>query len=328
MPIVSVIVPAYNASAYIVETLASISAQTLADIEVIVIDDASTDQTAALVRTAAANDTRIRLLVQPRNAGPSAARNRAIDLASGTWIALLDADDSYLPDRLERLVGLAAQSGADICADNLLMVPEATPVAARVMIPPAVLATERPLGLHEFIQRNVADPAHPGLNLGFLKPLLRRTFLVENHIRYNEVVRFAEDFALYVDCFAAGAKWTLTPYAGYRYRIRADSLTQVQTVADLGVLRAKQVELNRRAQGDPSLQKLIARHAHIVARSYHYRAFTDAVKARNYTAAQHELFVSKYSMSLICQEIARQLPTVVIKALKGGYRAKLKSNED
>lgn len=312
-PTVSVIIPAYNAEAYIGEALASASAQTLREIEVIVVDDVSTDGTAATVEAAIANDPRIRLLRQPANAGPSAARNQAIDAARGTWIALLDADDSYLPDRLERLVILAEARRADLCADNLLLVREGSVGAAPAMIPPNVLATERPLTLSEFIERNVADKRYPALNLGFLKPIISRQFLVANNIRYNEAVRFAEDFALYADCFHAGASWWLTPYAGYRYRLRSGSLTHIQTVADLAALRRKQQQLRDAARGDAGLTKLIARHARSVDRNYYYRAFTDAIKAKRYAAAQQELFASSNSARLIAEEVIRQLPTLIKK---------------
>ncbi len=320
-PVVSVIVPAYNAAGYIEESLASVTAQTLKNIEIIVVDDASTDDTAAKIEAAMATDARIRLLRQPVNAGPSAARNRAIDAAHGIWIAPLDADDSYLPDRLERLVVLAEHTSADMCADNLLLVPASAPAAACPMIPPAVLDADRELNLAEFIERNVADRRYPALNLGFLKPIIQRRLLIDNGIVYDERVRFAEDFALYVDCFQAGATWWLTPYAGYRYRIGSESLTHVQTTNDLALLRRKQAALGDAVVGDAILMRLVARHARRVDRSYHYRAFTDAVKAGNYAAARHELFATRASLILIINESLIQLPIIARKVLAGGYRA-------
>ena len=323
MPLVSVIIPAYNADRYIGEALASVSAQSLHDIEIIVVDDASTDATTTLVDAAIASDSRIRLLRQPINIGPSAARNRAIDAARGKWVALLDADDSYLPDRLERLVTIAQQNAADLCGDNLLLVPEVTPESAYKMIPAEVLSTDRLLTLNEFIQRNVADKRFPDLNLGFLKPIISRELLVSHNIRYNEAVRFAEDFALYIDCLQAGASWWLTPYAGYRYQVRLGSLTQIQTVADLAVLRQKQSNLREAVRGDRPLEKLIAKHARSVDRNYHYRAFTDAIKAKRYVAAQHEFFASRSSGFLIALESWHQLPTISKKLLRRWQSSKL-----
>ncbi|QXQ07596.1 glycosyltransferase [Sphingosinicellaceae bacterium] len=319
-PIVSVIVPAFNAAAFIGEALASLRAQTLVDIEVIVIDDASTDGTSALVEAAAAADPRIRLLRRAVNSGPSAARNQGLAAAEGRWIALLDADDSYGPDRLAHLVELGERHDAQLCSDNLALDIDGEPGDPQPMIPPAILSTPRELGLHEFVQRNVADPQWPRLNLGFLKPIFRRDFLVANAIRYDERVRFAEDYALYIDCFRAGARWWMSPAATYRYRVRADSLTQVQTVADLGILHSRLDALIRVAADDSDLVRSIERQRTVVYRCLHYRAFTDAVKDRRPGVAARELLGDPRRTAAIAQELARQAPIIVRKALRGGYR--------
>jgi glycosyltransferase involved in cell wall biosynthesis len=100
-PLVSVIVPAFNAAATVQETLRSVLAQTYANIEVIVVDDGSTDDTAATVAQIAGRDARVRLERRPR-CGVAAARNHAIGLASGEFIAPMDADDLWHPTKLER----------------------------------------------------------------------------------------------------------------------------------------------------------------------------------------------------------------------------------
>lgn len=316
-PVVSILVPAFNATAFIAEALDSACRQTLAEIEILVIDDASTDDTAAVVTRLAARDPRIRLVRQSTNGGPSVARNRGLAEARGRWIALLDADDAYEPTRLTNLVALAERSGADLCGDNLLLVPE-----ARTMIPPAILGAERPLDFTEFIRRNVADRAYPGMNFGFLKPIIRRAFLAQHAIRYDERVRFAEDFALYADCFRAGGRWWMSPAPTYHYRVRADSLTQVQTVHDLAILRDRQATLLREARqvGDRSLSRLVARHKRVVDRCYHYRAFTDALKARQFAAALGLFAASPQSAAGIIAQSGREAPVIARKALRGGYR--------
>lgn len=104
---VSVIIPLYNKSATIVRTLASVRAQTFRDFELIVVDDGSTDDSAAKV---AGEDVR---LIRQANAGPGAARNRGIREAHGEYLAFLDADDEWLPGYLEESVRLlAAQPSA------------------------------------------------------------------------------------------------------------------------------------------------------------------------------------------------------------------------
>src|SRR3954453_3114510 len=92
-PRVSVIVPARDAEATLGETLASLRAQALADLEAIVVDDASADGTRALAEAAAARDRRFRLLALPANLGTAGARNAGLREARGRWVLFLDADD-------------------------------------------------------------------------------------------------------------------------------------------------------------------------------------------------------------------------------------------
>lgn len=97
-PRFSVVIPVYNGAATIGRALDSVMAQTYPVLEILVIDDGSTDQTEAIVREYGAAVRYVR----QTNAGPSAARNHGVDLAQGDWIAFLDADDWYYPDRLRQ----------------------------------------------------------------------------------------------------------------------------------------------------------------------------------------------------------------------------------
>ncbi|MBY3167864.1 glycosyltransferase family 2 protein [Rhizobium laguerreae] len=101
LPTVSVIIPTYNRARFIREAIESVFSQTYRDFELIVIDDGSTDETAKIVR--ALVDNRLNFIRQ-ENRGRSAARNRAIALARGRYIAFLDSDDMYLPDKLAQQV--------------------------------------------------------------------------------------------------------------------------------------------------------------------------------------------------------------------------------
>jgi glycosyltransferase involved in cell wall biosynthesis len=102
-PLVTVVIPAYNGQRWIERTLASAISQTYYNLEIVVVDDGSTDQTATIVEQAASRDRRIRLLRQ-QNAGAPAARNFGIREARGTLIAPLDADDLWHPEKLARQV--------------------------------------------------------------------------------------------------------------------------------------------------------------------------------------------------------------------------------
>jgi glycosyltransferase involved in cell wall biosynthesis len=101
--LISVVIPTYNRAALVGRAIGSALAQTHGDLEVIVVDDASTDATSEVVR--GIRDPRVRLVALPRNAGVSAARNAGIRASRGEWVALLDSDDEWLPRKLELQIG-------------------------------------------------------------------------------------------------------------------------------------------------------------------------------------------------------------------------------
>ena len=108
---VSVVIPAYNAQTTIEETVRSVIKQTHRSLEILIVDDGSTDKTAEIVRHMIEQDSRIRLL-QQKNQGVAAARNLAISQAKGDLIAVLDADDTWHPEKLARQIERLQQAGA------------------------------------------------------------------------------------------------------------------------------------------------------------------------------------------------------------------------
>ncbi len=102
-PLISVIIPAFNAEIFLAKTLESVLSQTYQNIEILVVDDGSTDTTAEIIKSFAQKDSRISLL-QQSNAGVAAARNLAIEKSRGEYIAPIDADDIWYPQNLEKQV--------------------------------------------------------------------------------------------------------------------------------------------------------------------------------------------------------------------------------
>ena len=118
--VVSVIVPCYNCEAYLSTTLGSVLTQTHRELELIVVDDASTDGSAGLVEQFALQDPRVRLMRMPRNAGaPAAPRNLGTREARGEWIAYLDADDIWHPRKLELQLQALRDHGGDMCSTRM-----------------------------------------------------------------------------------------------------------------------------------------------------------------------------------------------------------------
>lgn len=110
-PAVSVVTPIWNAAATLAATVASVQAQSLADWEMLLVDDGSTDGSRTLARTLAAADSRIRVLAQDANLGAAAARNCGIRAARGRFIAFLDADDLWRPEKLALQLGFMRDGG-------------------------------------------------------------------------------------------------------------------------------------------------------------------------------------------------------------------------
>ena len=119
MPAVSVIIPVYNTEPYLAECLTSVLAQTFPDFEAIIVDDGSTDGSAAIIREFAGRDSRIVTLKQ-ENKGLSEARNTGMEIAKGDWITFIDSDDMVAPDFLQKLLDAAKACHADIACSGKL----------------------------------------------------------------------------------------------------------------------------------------------------------------------------------------------------------------
>ena len=115
---ISVILPTYNREAVLMRSVDSVLNQTVSDLELILVDDGSTDGTQTLIESI--QDPRIRYLKLDGNHGACAARNAGLDAARGEWIAFMDSDDAWTPNKLERMMCVMEQTGADVCFHRLV----------------------------------------------------------------------------------------------------------------------------------------------------------------------------------------------------------------
>ncbi|GAC1399140.1 MAG: glycosyltransferase family 2 protein [Vulcanimicrobiaceae bacterium] len=221
MPTVTIVIPAYNAESTIARAIETALAQTYADLEVVVIDDGSTDATARVALDAGRNDARFHLLRQT-NGGVSVARNVGIDFASGTWVAPLDADDAFAPERIATLVERAESIGADLVADNLLV--RRPDGSSNRAFPDTRMTAPDTIDVCSYIQ---SDRPRHGLNsAGFIKPLMRRDFLTKHRLRYPEGFSMSEDFYLHTMCLLHGARLAYVSDALYLYAYGGTSLSR------------------------------------------------------------------------------------------------------
>ncbi|MDW8051207.1 MAG: glycosyltransferase family 2 protein [Armatimonadota bacterium] len=213
-PKVSVLTPAYNVAPYIGQCIESVQAQTLTDWEMIIVDDASTDDTVQVVQRYL-SDPRIRLLQNERNSGAASARNRALDVARGEWIAVLDADDWYAPTRLEKLVSFAEQMEADMVADLQVY------CTAWGSVYTVAWATHAKPPRHpRYYTAEEVIRAHPAF-----KPVIRTEFLRSTGVRYAETLRQSEDYAFCIEVLLKGGRFALLPEPMYHHRVLPRTLT-------------------------------------------------------------------------------------------------------
>jgi succinoglycan biosynthesis protein ExoO len=223
IPIVSVIMANFNGERHLVDALRSVLAQSLTELEVLFIDDASTDRSVAIARAVATTDSRLRVLTLPSNAGPGAARNHALGIARGAWVSIVDSDDYIHPERLKRLVRIAEDDGADIIADDMMIFgddrrePPTRLLSGPLAAAPSWITSEHYVRANRMFSRDTP--------LGYLKPLIRTNVLAECGIRYDESLRIAEDYDLVLRLLTRCARFRLVPELLYFYRRHAQSIS-------------------------------------------------------------------------------------------------------
>lgn len=111
--LVSIVMPSYNSATYIAETITSVRAQTYGDWELLVVDDCSQDDTVKVVKAMAAEDDRIQVFVNERNLGAACSRNKALREAKGDWVAFLDSDDLWAPEKLKEQLAFMVANDYD-----------------------------------------------------------------------------------------------------------------------------------------------------------------------------------------------------------------------
>ncbi|MBD8696063.1 glycosyltransferase family 2 protein [Stenotrophomonas sp. CFBP 13718] len=219
-PVVSVIIPTYNVAGCLTRAVDSVLAQSFQDFEIIIIDDASTDNTVEIAARLAELDTRVRVFPQNLNQGPSVARNLGLDAARGEWAAVLDADDAFTETRLASLLSFAEGRSYDVVADNLILYDEGVKKHVGSAFDwPRV----HQLTIDLLLKRDVYMRGTP---LGWIKPMYNLNFLRRNNLRYPPNYRHAEDFYLLASLLLSRAKFWLTPEAGYIYTLRMGSLSR------------------------------------------------------------------------------------------------------
>ncbi|MGK7935028.1 MAG: glycosyltransferase family 2 protein [Xenococcaceae cyanobacterium] len=321
---VSVIIPAYNTEKYIHKAIASALSQTLNNLEVIVVDDCSTDNTVKVVQSF--DDPRVRLLINSKNLGAGGARNRALRAAKGTWVAVLDADDWYAPERLERLVQVAQQKNADLVVDDLNLIEDGASSPWGTMIGESGqhISSITSISAADFVHSSIEGKG--GLRLGFSKPLFRRDFLVENRIEYDETIKVTQDFWLDMECFLHGATFFLVPESYYFYLARSGSLVSSDKIKRLeDEFRATQDFLKHQDYLDNNPQVLTALLTKMreTKKWLDYYQVVEPIKQGKLSTA----LINMLRSPTFLNHLSSQIPKIIRRRLKSYLRNSHNSNQ-
>ena len=184
-PRVSVVVPIYNSESALQECLDSLSAQTLNDIEIILVDDGSTDDSLEIANSFAFSYKGLCTVLSQQNAGPSAARNKGLDVARGEFIAFVDSDDVVHPTMYEKLVESADKYGSDIISCGRVSVDSSTGKIIKEKVPKYDV-------LEGCVRTNpsIAKRVSPLM----CDKMFRRSIIEEWGLRLDDDIRHAEDY--------------------------------------------------------------------------------------------------------------------------------------
>lgn len=214
VPKVSVIIPIYNVEKYLYKCLNSVINQTLSDIEIICVNDCSTDKSLSVLREYEAVDKRIKIIDLSSNMGVSFARNVALDIAQGEYIAFLDGDDWWECDMLEKTFNKACQEKADIVQFTHNCISGQTSF-------PFFLIDK----LKKITNKKIYEKDFYWFVNTCWDKIYNTKFLKDNHIQFPLNIVLSEDSIFCLECFSHKPKIEVVPESLYNYRIsRKDSL--------------------------------------------------------------------------------------------------------
>lgn len=216
-PLVSVIMPCYNMERFITDTIQSVIHQTFADWELIIVDDVSTDGTVALVQALAEQDDRIDFSINPEHAGIALTRNSCIKKAKGRFLAFLDSDDLWHPEKLERQLKFMRERHVGFSYTAYALVDESgTPLGKTIK-------TAGDLSYKAYLQNTIIGCSTVMLDTDLVGPVVVPDF------------RTSEDAATWLDILKKGSKAYAIeePLTSYKIRRKSASSNKLKASADL-----------------------------------------------------------------------------------------------
>lgn len=231
-PMISVIVPIYNSEKYLRRCIKSILDQTYSNLEIILVNDGSTDGSVQICDEFAAHDNRIKQIHKENN-GLVSARKRGLQNASGEYVSYVDSDDWIEPDMYEKLVNQIIRYDADIVTSGIIRNYKDHFVEETDYIPEGVYELERIRNdiLPIFMYTGTFYKA--GINIHLYNKLFKRELVVKNQMCINEKIVIGDDAALIYPCIMDANKIVITHKSFYHYCIRSDSIMSTRYQKEL-----------------------------------------------------------------------------------------------
>lgn len=250
-PLVSVIIPVYNVEKYLEECLNSVINQTYRNLEIILVDDGSTDNSSFICDKYVGTDDRI-IVIHQKNMGLVGARKSGVLAATGDIATFVDSDDWLDLNMYEVMVKEMAESGADIVTSGLIREYERHFVSDMESIEPGTYSGEI---LEKVIKSNFIDTEKffkSNISMHIYNKLFERKLLLKNELLIPENISIAEDAACVYPCILDADKITVIDRCFYHYRIRSNSIMGQSNDTDIIKIKALYQYLYHRFNSYPS----------------------------------------------------------------------------
>jgi succinoglycan biosynthesis protein ExoO len=309
--LVTIIIAAYNAERTIANAVRSALSQTHRNLEIIVCDDASTDNTIGAIK--AFSDGRIKLLENRCNKGPGPTRDRAIQHSSGKWVTFLDADDQFAIDRLNLLLPIAKEYPNDIIADGIVDCHDSPSglVPWRMVWSEPEEAAPRKIDLAQFLSQK--------------RPLIQPLFRKERALEIGAchgTRRNGEDLAFLLAFFAHGSVIRYLPKGTYLYRMTPNSLSTANPLRHK-LYREMFEEARCLFDRDPRALSAIDEKILEVTKIEIYFSFYNAIRSAKIIAAWRLFKKNPWVGGELISRLVERIPYHMHRVFHGGIRRRI-----
>jgi glycosyltransferase involved in cell wall biosynthesis len=308
-PLVSIAVPAYNAATTIGAMIASVLAQTYSNFELIICDDASNDGTATIIQ--GVDDERIRFLCNPHNMGEGASRDHAISACRGDWIAVLDADDAWHPQRLAKLVEAAATDTGAMVFDDIMECHN----------------TAQGLKFWRTLRGPKAFDAKPGMAIDvdpalwicserlLIKPIIPAAALRGYGVKHSKL-QFGADTEFFLKLIACGMRLRYLPKAYYYYRITPGSMSALP--ARYRLMRKMLEEVGERFEYLPSMRSALQNKSEAIGYLEKYHDFLASMRSHDFRKAIVQIRNDPFVIPELIGRLVNDIPYRLHRLLNRG----------